>query len=517
MERVQSRDDVHRVAMCPPSPCRGGPWRPGRPAHERSALAGKTPTKYGRLPHVVLDRRHPRAPERRWWLLMLLALVPFGGHFFKNALSALQPFLPLSATQYGALHSTFALPNATIAPMLGGLLYDSAQLRRWATPIFALLAFCGGVLCVGGLGLDDLALTYAGGVTLGLGQGCVVVACRAIASTFSHAAFAQGLLAGVANLASFLAKSGAAPVAANFDLGTSLLVMVAAQGLSLTASFFQGAFARKKRPHHFRRRNRTWWHKLRFLRTERFWLVALAHGVFVCGFKVFENFSSIILVRAYGFNPEKAGFIASVVPLASIFLAPLAGLLSDRSKTQLPCVAAMVLAIGAFGVLSLPPQDVDEASGPSSAPLPVLAIAVSHAVLPTLLLAKVRGTVNPANVGAAFGACEFVVACGNVVANVLFSWVHGNTEANEALYLLLAIVVVGLLLFLRLLAVGELEEPPGDDTPRLEPLQVDAENAPSKLELDAARLRPEDDSASTASESTDDSDRVRPLTPRLWP
>ena len=52
---------------------------------------------------------------------------------------------------------------------------------------------------------------------------------------------------------------------------------------------------------------------------------------------------------------------------------------------------------------------------------------------------------------------------------------------------------------------------------QLEPLQVDAENAPSKLELDAARLRPEDDSASTASESTDDSDRVRPLTPRLWP
>ena len=154
---------------------------------------GPRPAKYGRLPHVVLDRRHPRAPERRWWLLMLLALVPFGGHFFKNALSALQPFLPLSATQYGALHSTFALPNATIAPMLGGLLYDSAQLRRWATPIFALLAFCGGVLCVGGLGLDDLALTYAGGVTLGLGQGCVVVACRAIASTFSHAAFAQGL------------------------------------------------------------------------------------------------------------------------------------------------------------------------------------------------------------------------------------------------------------------------------------------------------------------------------------
>jgi hypothetical protein len=36
----------------------------------------------------------------QWRHLLVLSLVPFGGHLFKAALSALQPLLALSSTQY---------------------------------------------------------------------------------------------------------------------------------------------------------------------------------------------------------------------------------------------------------------------------------------------------------------------------------------------------------------------------------------------------------------------------------
>ena len=476
---------------------------------------------YASIPGVVVVSPHGYGArgKRGLCLLIVLSLVPFGGHLFKNALSALQPFLRLSATQYGALHSTFALANASFAPMLGGCLYDRGpRMRRWATPIFAAVAFLGGLVCASGLAAGDLALTYAGGLTLGLGQGCVVVACRAIASSFRDAAFAQGLLASVANLAAFVAKSGAAPVAAAVGLGGAVASLVAAQGLSAVAALAQGPKRpHHVRPHHARRRHRGWWARVAFLRRERFWLVAGCHGVFVCGFKVFDNFSSLILVRAYGYDPEKAGLVASVVPLASIFLAPLAGIFSDRHNSQLPCAVAMALALASFAVIALPSADSPITGG--TAPLPVLAIALSHAALPTLLLARVRGAVDAHNVGAAFGACEFVVACGNVAFNFLFSFVHGRTDANEAVYLLLGLVGLGSLMFLRLLYLGDVDRrrpaAPLTDAARPEvrrphqPRDIEAPPLPPLSQPD----RKDDDANSEG--STDSSD-VRAVTPRLW-
>ena len=56
--------------------------------------------------------------------------------------------------------------------------------------------------------------------------------------------------------------------------------------------------------------------------SERFWRVALAHAAFVVAFKVFENFSSAILVERFGYDVSKAGLLGSVVPLTSAVLTP---------------------------------------------------------------------------------------------------------------------------------------------------------------------------------------------------
>ena len=117
------------------------------------------------------DAPPPRRPLRAL-PFVLLALVPFGAHFFKGALSALQLLLPLSKGEYGLLHSMFALPNATIAPVLGGLLYDAPRLRKHALTLFAAVCLLGGALCAWGLSqkpnTETLAAIYTGGGVLGL-------------------------------------------------------------------------------------------------------------------------------------------------------------------------------------------------------------------------------------------------------------------------------------------------------------------------------------------------------------
>ena len=89
------------------------------------------------------------------------------------------------------------------------------------------------------------------------------------------------------------------------------------------------------------------------MRSERFWLVALCHAIFVVVFKVFENFSSAILKTIYGYDVEKAGFVASLVPLASVLLAPAVGLASDRAPSAAaPILLAAVAAVAGFTSLA---------------------------------------------------------------------------------------------------------------------------------------------------------------------
>ena len=401
------------------------------------------------------DAPPPRRPLRAL-PFVLLALVPFGAHFFKGALSALQLLLPLSKGEYGLLHSMFALPNATIAPVLGGLLYDAPRLRKHALTLFAAVCLLGGALCAWGLSqkpnTETLAAIYTGGVVLGLGQGGAVVSCRAAASRVGDdEAFAQGVLAAAANLAAFGAKSLSAPVALYFgDYRAALAMLLVVQAFSLLAAATVAPAPVNLPPSPIIRRASsvgscfsTW--GCPFLRSERFWLVALCHAIFVVVFKVFENFSSAILKTIYGYDVEKAGFVASLVPLASVLLAPAVGLASDRAPSAAaPILLAAVAAVAGFTSLAFGATTVPAA-------LCVGLIAISHACLPTLFLALVRDIVKVSSRGAAFGVLETVVAVGNVVAHAVFGYLA--QQGLHPIKLLVGLAVIGVGLFMRLVYI----------------------------------------------------------------
>lgn len=197
-------------------------------------------------------------------------MLPFGGHFVKNCLTSLEvyliedPRLHLSETRYGLLLSMTSLPNFFI-PFLGGVFLDKRG-HRFATLLFLFLVLIGQIIFTIAIQLGDFQLgtrsrrtglvaratyyqhtdtrTHAhiythdqpltkppspnpsstttamiGRVVLGLGEGSVVVAQRAVISHVFKAkaqvTFAVGVSVAMACLSKTLSRATVVP-AANF-------------------------------------------------------------------------------------------------------------------------------------------------------------------------------------------------------------------------------------------------------------------------------------------------------------
>ena len=179
--------------------------------------------------------------------------------------------------------------------------------------------------------------------------------------------------------------------------------------------------------------------------------MAGAHACVFGSFKVFEQFSSAIFVQRFSYDVRTAGLMDSSVPLLSAVLAPYAGRLADRaSLAQRNACTALMLGIAALAVLAL----CAEVSR-----IQLLAcvgsVALGHAVLPTLLLARLRATLcSASSVGVAFGACEALAAAAHVLANLAFAYFHGKRAYGGAMGLLAALLALGFGLFVRSAHLG---------------------------------------------------------------
>jgi nitrate/nitrite transporter NarK len=119
----------------------------------------------------------PTCPSHRFFLLALICLIPFGGHFVKNEMSSIEPLLlndptfPISNTLYGAFNSAVSIPNFLI-PILGGHLLD----RQGHLSIlgFLVLMCLGQALFSYAMGVHSTWLAMAGRLIFGIGEGSVV-------------------------------------------------------------------------------------------------------------------------------------------------------------------------------------------------------------------------------------------------------------------------------------------------------------------------------------------------------
>ncbi|KAG5186912.1 major facilitator superfamily domain-containing protein [Tribonema minus] len=317
---------------------------------EMEETLGEEEVVVSRWPCIACAQRaSPRAV--RFGILILVSLVPFGSHFVKNSLSSLQvyfmdnPKLNFTGVKYGSIMSAQSLPNI-VMPFLGGVILDSKG-PRVGIKTFLAIALAGHIAFTLAMGAGNFPLAMGGSVIFGLGTGTLVVAQRAVVSQYFYdkeLTFALGVTVAVACVAKSSAKAAAAAIAEAFG---GYMAALWCGGLLLGMSFAAGAVYAKVSE---RAASRAGVEEhgvghvaltpaavgLTLRRsTLAFLCLVILHTVFIMVYHLFANFSGHYLVQMYGMTAVQAGLASSVMPLAVVFCAPVAGFVLDKFGGQL--------------------------------------------------------------------------------------------------------------------------------------------------------------------------------------
>ncbi|KAI9922858.1 hypothetical protein PsorP6_002152 [Peronosclerospora sorghi] len=421
------------------------------------------------------------SPPHRFYLLILMSCIPFGGHFVKNGMSSLEQLMlddqhfPITNTMYGALFSAVSVPSM-ILPLLGGRLLDKSGHR---TIRFFLVWICiGQAIFAVGMQLKLFWLALFGRVFFGVGEGSVVVGARVfIASWFRNKelTFAMGVSVAVTNISKMLARATVAPIALYFGgyvqaLWYGVIVCIASafvgflvcrytwhlndivknyvisdETLDHGLHWLKEYAETKRRKHrclksHTRSKQVSCDNVQNFSRM--FWIIAMLHVNFINVFHLFQNVSASYLFQRYNYSIVKAGVVSSFSHLFVIF-APFIGLGIDQyGGRSLLIILAAILSIIAYMFMIF--TDINPL-------ISMLLISICLSFTPTILMAAIPTSVSGKSFGTAFGIVEVTDAIGATFGNLLVGYVRDETGSYRNVMLMLlgmSILVLVLAFFL---------------------------------------------------------------------
>eukprot|EP00457_Paulinella_chromatophora_P002512 gb/GEZN01002517.1/.p1 GENE.gb/GEZN01002517.1/~~gb/GEZN01002517.1/.p1 ORF type:complete len:729 (-),score=80.89 gb/GEZN01002517.1/:239-2425(-) len=404
----------------------------------------------------------------RYLLLLLICCIPLGGHFVKNSISSLEPFIledsvfPVNNSMYGALMSAVTIPGM-IMPVLGGLVLDHRGNNFLLA--FLMLMLVGHILFTVAMANQRFMLAVVGRFIFGLGEGCAVVGARVMVSNFFERwefTFAMGATVAVTAVSKILARATVAPVAlalggyvyalwyGAFICLVSVLACVAT--LFLTHELKQQQLLDRgaaptvviesvERPLPQSPKELSSCDLIKQL-DSRFWLVAILHMVFINTFHPFQNVASSYLHQRYGYTVVQAGRVSSLSSSFVLF-APLIGLWAQRETQRLVIIiASALLSVVSYAVLL----------HTSVSPIVVMVLmSACMCFTPAALMASVPLAVPSHCWGVAFGVMEILDSFASTCMNLFVGWVRDVTGSYQAdLYFMsgLAYVSLGLSLVL---------------------------------------------------------------------
>ncbi|KDO22603.1 hypothetical protein SPRG_12583 [Saprolegnia parasitica CBS 223.65] len=448
-------------------------------------MASETETTPLRMQYILAkaSRWQPwkaTSPTHRFFLLLCVCWVPFGGHFVKNGMSSLEqlmlddPTYPISNTMYGAINSAVSIPNMVL-PFLGGHMLD----RKGSGCIlfFLVLMCCGQTLFAWAMGVHEWPYALAGRIIFGMGEGSVVVGARAIVAYWfdaSELTFAMGTMVAVTNLAKMLAKATVAPVALHY--GGYVYGFWYGDAVCLGSLLFAVAVVRltrvlKRLKKRLKFQVRTGapfdptlrWLKMYFVVQHKptierlghttlrdftgsfpamFWIVVALHVTFINVFHLFQNISASYLYQVHGYSIVNAGYMSSLSHSLVMF-SPFLGLLLDMVGGRLIWVVLSTLCgVAAYAWLIFTPW---------TPIVPLLLISLCLSTTPAVLMASIPLTIPKERFGIAFGIVEVLDAFGATCGNVLVGYLRDTTGAFDYdlyFFLLLAVTAFGLSLLL---------------------------------------------------------------------
>lgn len=432
---------------------------------------------------VLLEREskwrfwHPASPTHRFFLLVLICLIPFGGHFVKNGFSALEqlilddPDFPVSNTMYGALVSAISIPNMLI-PLIGGNMLDKYGDR--SIIFFLVWTTLGQMFFTIAMEMHSFWFALFGRLFFGIGEGSVIVASRVLIAVWfqeEELTFAMGTSVAITNVAKMLAKASMAPVALYFGgydyaLWYSTIICVICVFIGVAVGYFTKRMksfiayhkesgmttdmpwlenctnARpskkikkmKKMHQEFADLSKVSLKEFSCL----FWLVVILHVVFVNTFHLFQNISSSYFYQMRGLSLVDAGYVSSLSHTFVIF-APVLGLFVD-------CFGGSLIIILGSSFLSIIAYLILMYSSVSPI-VPMILFSLCLCLTPTIQMASIPLTVSSKRLGLAFGISEVLEAIGSTSGNLVVGVIRDNTgDYSAVVYFLFGMAIASFLL-----------------------------------------------------------------------
>ena len=387
----------------------------------------------------ALERPEPSRSYR--WLVLLVVGAAMGCNYYVyDSINPLEHIfiekLGFTATQFGWLNSAYAV-TAVLTLLLGGIVIDRIGTKK-SILLFAVLCFLGAALTAS-RGVPWMII--AGRAVIGLGgESLVVAATTAVAKWFKgkELSFAFGIKITIARLMSVASDNS--PTWAHrvfypeslggepswrgpllLAAGAGLLAIVCSALYWLLENWAEATFkVREDRGTQKRRLDLR--HLLRF--SPSYWLVVgicLAFYSDIFPFRTFAiDFLTNKILAAQGgaaaseaarvLAHKHAGMFTSLLPLTSMVVTPLLGLLSDRiGKRASLMMFASLLLMPVYFLLSY-------TNTPISIPLCMMGIAFS--VIPAVMWPSVAYIVDQERLGTAYAAMTLIEQVGFFVMNL---------------------------------------------------------------------------------------------------
>lgn len=166
--------------------------------------------------------------------------------------------------------------------------------------------------------------------------------------------------------------------------------------------------------------------------------LAALHALFSTAHESFANLSANLLSEKYQETTVEAGFASGTQNAVGVVLAPLAGYLVDRYGHRLRVASAMAgLVIAAqlsFALTPMPPS------------MPLVALGLVSAAVPTIIRSSVPLVVRPGEWGLAFGLFEVCEATGTFSGNIIAGILRDQSATYESVNVAFAVLGLGALL-----------------------------------------------------------------------
>lgn len=433
--------------------------------------------------------------------ILAIALLPFGGHYFRNTIPPIEDLLlkdGLSKFRYGALLSASNMPGM-ISALVSGYAFDHSR-RYVALSLASVVIGC--VIAILGISYGRYGVSIAGMIVFGAGESSLVVAERTfLVHLFpEYITIGLGIGTGTTGLSKFIARSTAAYIAlGSGDYLNALWVATATnlfavagvvialssppprqgeltpvpshsalplESSSLLESSTMVPLLAARRPSYLatrsfnasaepddempiasaslearRRQMGSQWKQFTNAANLQLVAVIVLRMLSITALHLFHNISSQYFLQKYYITLEHAGFLGSIGSVL-FMLPPFIAWIAHRwSIVQEMCTFGCALLVLAYSLLIFT----------ETSPMhEMLIIALATAIIPIMTLAQVPAVVPTNIIGTTFGVIETTGSVSIVLMNAFIGFV---ADQNDGSYTFPVVILLGFACLSLLLAL----------------------------------------------------------------